>query len=77
MAEPLLVAKAGAIELSLMPALATVLVLLIDECPEDVTVFREHVKCEVLASTFDQAPESHLRLADIVLWVPRLAGYTG
>ena len=46
---------------------ATVLVLLIDECPEDVTVFREHVKCEVLASTFDQAPESHLRLADIVL----------
>ncbi len=46
---------------------ATVLVLLIDECPEDVTLFREQVKCEVVASTFDQAPENHLRLADMVL----------
>lgn len=45
----------------------TVLVLLIDECPEDVTLFREQVKCEVVASTFDQAPENHLRLADMVL----------
>ena len=45
----------------------TVLVLLIDECPEDVTLFREQVKCEVVASTFDQAPENHLRLADLVL----------
>ena len=45
----------------------TVLVLLIDECPEDVTLFREQVKCEVVASTFDQAPENHLRLADKVL----------
>lgn len=46
---------------------ATVLVLLIDECPEDVTLFREQVTCEVVASTFDQAPENHLRLADMVL----------
>ena len=45
----------------------TVLVLLIDECPEDVTLFREQVKCEVVASTFDQAPENHLRLTDMVL----------
>lgn len=45
----------------------TVLVLIIDECPEDVTLFREQVKCEVVASTFDQAPENHLRLADMVL----------
>ena len=45
----------------------TVLVLLIDECPEGVTLFREQVKCEVVASTFDQAPENHLRLADMVL----------
>ena len=45
----------------------TVLVLLIDDCPEDVTLFREQVKCEVVASTFDQAPENHLRLADMVL----------
>lgn len=46
---------------------ATVLVLLIDENPEDVTMFREQVKCPVLASTFDQAPESHLRLTDLVM----------
>ena len=46
---------------------ATVLVLLIDENPEDVTVFRDQVKCPVLASTFDQPPESHLRLTDMVL----------
>ena len=46
---------------------ATVLVLLIDENPEDVTMFREQVRCPVLASTFDQPPESHLRLTDMVM----------
>ncbi len=46
---------------------ATVLVLLIDETPEDATLFREQVKCGVLASTFDQPPETHLRLTDLVL----------
>lgn len=46
---------------------ATVMVLLIDECPEDVTLFREAVECPVLASTFDQPPESHLRITDLVL----------
>ena len=46
---------------------ATVLVLLIDENPEDVTMFREQVQCPVLASTFDQPPESHLRLTDMVM----------
>ena len=40
--------------------------LLIDENPEDVTCFRDQVKCQVLASTFDQPPENHLRLADMV-----------
>ncbi|MGN0763504.1 MAG: transcription termination factor Rho [Aristaeellaceae bacterium] len=44
----------------------TVMALLIDENPEDVTCFRDQVKCQVLASTFDQPPENHLRLADIV-----------
>ena len=39
----------------------TVLILLIDITPEDVTAFRESVPCPVLASTFDQAPEAHLR----------------
>ena len=41
--------------------------LLIDENPEDVTLFRDQVPCQVLASTFDQMPENHLRLADVVL----------
>ena len=44
----------------------TVMALLIDENPEDVTCFRDQVKCQVLASTFDQPPENHLRLADMV-----------
>lgn len=43
------------------------MVLLIDENPEDVTCFRDQVDCPVLASTFDQSPENHLRLADLVL----------
>lgn len=46
---------------------AEVLVLLIDENPEDVTIFRDAVACQVIASTFDQPPESHLRLTDLVL----------
>ena len=46
---------------------ATALVLLIDENPEDVTLFREQVSCPVLATTFDQPPEIHLRLTDMVM----------
>lgn len=46
---------------------AQVFVLLIDETPEDVTMFRDQVKCTVLASTFDQPPETHLRLADMAM----------
>lgn len=44
-----------------------VLVLLIDLTPEDVTLFRESVSCPVLASTFDQSPEAHLRLTEMVV----------
>lgn len=44
-----------------------VLMLLIDVNPEDVTVVRDSVPCTVLASTFDQTPEAHLRLSEIVL----------
>lgn len=46
---------------------AVVLALLIDENPEDVTLFREQVRCPVIASTFDQPPENHLRLTDMVM----------
>ncbi len=44
-----------------------ILMLLIDVNPEDVTLVREAVSCSVLASTFDQPPEAHLRLSEIVL----------
>ena len=44
-----------------------VLTLLIDMNPEDVTAYRASVPCTVLASTFDQAPEAHLRLTEMVL----------
>lgn len=44
-----------------------ILMLLIDMNPEDVTIIRDQVNCPVLASTFDQAPEVHLRLAEMVI----------
>ncbi|MBE5789143.1 MAG: transcription termination factor Rho [Clostridiales bacterium] len=44
-----------------------VLMLLIDVTPEDATMIRDSVPCQVLSSTFDQAPEAHLRLSEIVL----------
>lgn len=46
---------------------ADVMLLLFNETPENVTVIRESVKCQVVASTFDMAPENHLRLADLVI----------
>ena len=46
---------------------ATVLMLLIDVNPEDATLMRESVPCQVFASSFDQTPETHLRLSEIVL----------
>ena len=46
---------------------AEVMLLLFNETPENVTVIRESVKCQVVASTFDMAPESHLRMADLVI----------
>jgi len=43
------------------------LVLLIDERPEEVTDIRRSVDGEVAASTFDEMPENHLKLQEIVL----------
>jgi transcription termination factor Rho len=43
------------------------LILLIDERPEEVTDMRRHVNGEVIASTFDEAPKRHIQIADIVL----------
>ncbi len=43
------------------------LVLLIDERPEEVTDMRRSVKGQVISSTFDEPPENHMRVADLVL----------
>jgi len=43
------------------------IVLLIDERPEEVTDIRRSVKGDVVASTFDEQPENHMRVADMVL----------
>jgi transcription termination factor Rho len=43
------------------------IVLLIDERPEEVTDIRRSVRGEVAASTFDETPENHLRIQEIVL----------
>jgi transcription termination factor Rho len=43
------------------------LVLLIDERPEEVTDIRRSVTGDVISSTFDEPPENHMRVADLVL----------
>jgi transcription termination factor Rho len=43
------------------------LVLLIDERPEEVTDMERNVEAEVLSSTFDEPPERHVQVADMVL----------
>ena len=44
------------------------IVLLIDERPEEVTDLKRSVKGEVVYSTFDESPEHHIRAAELVLW---------
>ncbi|MBN9399757.1 MAG: transcription termination factor Rho ['Candidatus Kapabacteria' thiocyanatum] len=43
------------------------IVLLIDERPEEVTDMQRSVNAEVIASTFDEPPERHVQVADMVL----------
>ena len=43
------------------------IVLLIDERPEEVTDIERSVKGEVVSSTFDQQPENHTRVVELVL----------
>jgi transcription termination factor Rho len=43
------------------------IVLLIDERPEEVTDMQRHVKGEVISSTFDEPPERHIQVAEIVM----------
>jgi len=44
-----------------------IIVLLIDERPEEVTDMKRNVKAEVVASTFDEPADNHVRVANIVL----------
>ncbi len=43
------------------------IVLLIDERPEEVTDMERSVKAEVVASTFDEPPERHVQVAEMVI----------
>lgn len=43
------------------------MILLIDERPEEVTDMRRHVQGEVIASTFDETPKRHIQITDMVL----------
>lgn len=43
------------------------IVLLIDERPEEVTDMKRHVKGEVISSTFDEAPQRHVQVAEMVI----------
>ena len=43
------------------------MVFLIDERPEEVTDMRRSVDAEVIASTFDEPAESHIKVAELVL----------
>lgn len=43
------------------------IVLLIDERPEEVTDMERSVQAEVISSTFDEPPERHVQVADMVL----------
>lgn len=46
---------------------AKLIILLIDERPEEVTDFRRHCKGEVVSSTFDETPENHVHCAEMVI----------
>jgi transcription termination factor Rho len=46
---------------------AELIILLLDERPEEVTDFEETVGCPVFASTFDESPRRHSQVADLVI----------
>ncbi|WP_326585032.1 transcription termination factor Rho [Streptomyces sp. NBC_00487] len=46
---------------------AHLMVVLVDERPEEVTDMRRSVRGEVYASTFDQSPKQHIALAELVV----------
>ena len=45
----------------------TLIILLIDERPEEVTDMKRVIDCEVVSSTFDEPPERHAQVAEMVI----------
>lgn len=45
----------------------TLIVLLIDERPEEVTDMQRNVKAEIVSSTFDEPPDRHVQVAEMVI----------
>jgi len=43
-----------------------VIMLLVDERPEEVTDLRRSVDCEIFSSTFDESPPRHIQVAELV-----------
>jgi transcription termination factor Rho len=56
---------------------AHLIILLIDERPEEVTDFRRQVNSEVISSTFDETAESHVHAAEMVIEKARRMVETG
>ena len=50
---------------------ALLIILLIDERPEEVTDMQRNTKAQVLSSTFDEAPERHVQVAEMVIEVAK------
>jgi transcription termination factor Rho len=46
---------------------AYLMILLIDERPEEVTDMKRSVKGDIISSTFDQLPENHIRVVELAL----------
>ena len=56
---------------------AHLIILLVDERPEEVTDFRRQVSGEVISSTFDESAESHVHAAEMVIEKARRMVETG
>jgi transcription termination factor Rho len=56
---------------------ALLLVLLVDERPEEVTEISRSVKGEVISSSFDQPPEEHIEIAEIAINRAKRAAESG
>jgi transcription termination factor Rho len=46
-------------------------ILLIDERPEEVTDMQRHTKAQVISSTFDEPPDRHVQISEIVIEMAR------